>query len=997
MRVWLLLIGAVLTQPGMALGSAFMVAQSESGSLSGVVRDVAGIPLAGVTVEASSPVLIEGSRTAVTDDDGLYKIVGLRSGFYTVTFTRHGFHMLKSEGIEVTSSFNATINASMQIGTVEEAVAVSAGAAPLDTQNVTQKALTTRQAMDTLPSDRTFISFAAMTPGMVVVGGVQNVGGSNPENALMLRIHGSRIGESRLFVDGMSVMSGNGTGGLSLGNFLNNAMAQEIVVSTDAMSAEFELSGVTSNVITRQGSNALHGSFIGRYTSSSLQSENLSDDLIARGLTSSNRIKKIWDVNPSIGGPIVSDRAWIFSSVRHWGTYNYIAGLYEDVDPTALFYTPDLDKPAIQPVWHASGDARLTVQATPRNKIAAYYHVQRSDFGTCLAPTRSTAPSACAHPKNDPQWFGQASWSAPVSPRLLIEAGATITVQSSQGRRDSGVPTDLSAITDTNAAVVPSSWRAPAGGYGGTRNNQSNYRASASLVTGRHALKVGLTLQHQWRITGTEHNNSVNYTFNNGGPSQLTQFAEPATFAERVNYNLGLYAQDQWTVKRLTLNLGLRADFLNSQVDAQHLPAGPLIGERDFPEINDVPNWKDLSPRLGAAYDLFGTGKTALKATLARYINGESYNIARVVNPVESMVSSTTRLWNDRNGNFTPDCDLRDVEENGECGPAADKNFGRMIASTTYDQASAQGFGVRPYNWGVSLNVQHELFPRVSVSAGYFRRWYGNFTVAHNRAVTNADFTTYCVTVLENPRLPGGGGHQQCGFYDVNPGLFGKVDNFITNVSNFGRQEEVFDGFDFTVNARLPSRAVVNGGVSLGRQRTNICYGAEDRSLAFLPTAPGSTAPRTTSFCDIHPPMQPNLKVQAAYPLPWWAIQAAATFQSLPGTQILAQQSTSNQQIRQSLGRNLSSCGEAQICSSRVTLDVLPPGTLYGDRINQIDLRVSKTVRWGRTTIRPTVSVYNLLNASPVLQYRNAYGPTWPAPTTILTARFVDFGVQVDF
>jgi hypothetical protein len=207
----------------------------------------------------------------------------------------------------------------------------------------------------------------------------------------------------------------------------------------------------------------------------------------------------------------------------------------------------------------------------------------------------------------------------------------------------------------------------------------------------------------------------------------------------------------------------------------------------------------------------------------------------------------------------------------------------------------------------------------------------------------------------------------------------------------------VFDGFDFTVNARLTSRAVVNGGMSLGRQRTDICYGVENRSLAFLPTPPGSTAPRTTPFCDIHPPMQPNLKLQAAYPLPWWAIQAAATFQSLPGPQILAQQSTSNQQIRGSLGRNLSSCGEAQICSSRVTLDVLPPGTLYGDRMNQIDLRVSKTVRLGRATIRPTVSVYNLLNASPVLQYRNAYGPTWPAPTTILTARFVDFGVQVDF
>ena len=196
--------------------------------------------------------------------------------------------------------------------------------------------------MDVLPTDRNFTSLASMTPGMQVVGTLQNVGGSDPETRLMLQTHGSRIGESRLLVDGMSVMSGNGTGGVNFGNYLNNAMAQELVVTTDSMSAEFELSGVTSNFVTREGSNAVHGSFTGRYASTALQSNNLSADLIARGLTSGNRIKKIWDVNPSVGGPLIEDRVWMFSSVRHWGTYNYVAGLYNDLDRTALVYTPDL-------------------------------------------------------------------------------------------------------------------------------------------------------------------------------------------------------------------------------------------------------------------------------------------------------------------------------------------------------------------------------------------------------------------------------------------------------------------------------------------------------------------------------------------------------------------------------------------------------------------------------------------------------------------------------
>ena len=998
MRAWILLSCAVLLQPdtARAWGSPALL-HSQGGTISGVVKDPSGTPIPGVTVEVSSPALIEQSRAAVTDEQGRYRIAALPSGTYLVTFASPGFSTIRRENIELSSSFTATVNAEIGVDTVQEAATVSDSAPGIDTQDVSQKAITPRQVMDALPTDRTFISFAALSPGMLVVGGVQNVGGSNPENALMLRLHGSRIGESRLFVDGMSVMSGQSTGGLAFGNFLNNAMAQEIVVKTDSLSAEFELSGVTSNVITRQGSNVLRGSFTGRYTSTGLQGENLTDDLVAQGLTSSNRIDKIWDVNPSVGGPLVKDRAWIFASGRHWGTYRYIAGLYDDLDPTALFYTPDVNSPAIQPVWHASGDLRLTVQATRRNKVDAYYHVQQSDFGTCPAPSRTTAPSACGHSKNVPQWFAQASWTAPISTSVLMEAGATITAQAAMGRRDPGVSSDLPSITESTTAFT---WRAPAGGFGGTRNNQSNYRAAVSYVTTAHSIKVGATLLRLWRRTGSDHNGGVNYTFRNrtegdltsAVPVRLTQFAEPLNFSERVNYNLGLYAQDQWRLGRATINLGVRADFLNTQVDAQHLPAGRLIGERDFAEVGNVPNWRDLSPRLGVAYDLHGNGKTAIKATLARYVAGESYGIARALNPLESTVSSANRAWNDSNGNFTPDCDLAIVTPNGECGAANPLTFGQTVVRTAYDPDLTNGFGVRPYNWSTSVTVQHELFPRVTVGGGYFRRWFGNFHVTQNRAVTNADFAPYCITAPESVRLPGGGGYEVCGFYDVNVGKFGHVDNLITDARKFGTQEDVFDGFDFTFDVRMPGRAFVSGGLSLGRLRTNTCDVIEN--LGLVATA---SAPRATPFCDVRPPMQPNVKIQAVYPLPWWQIQAAATFQSLVGAQLLAQQDTLNAQILPSLRRNLSSCRTAACDEGSIVLDLVPPGTLYGDRINQVDLRVSKTMRVGRVSVRPTVSVYNLLNASPVLQYNNRYNASWPAPTTILMARFVDFGVQVDF
>jgi hypothetical protein len=226
----------------------------------------------------------------------------------------------------------------------------------------------------------------------------------------------------------------------------------------------------------------------------------------------------------------------------------------------------------------------------------------------------------------------------------------------------------------------------------------------------------------------------------------------------------------------------------------------------------------------------------------------------------------------------------------------------------------------------------------------------------------------------------------------VSVAKFGQIDNLITGAEKFGKQEDVYDGFDVTFNTRLANRALLSGGLSLGRQRTNNCYVMDDRSLVFV-----ATSPRSPEFCDVHPPMRPSQTLQAVYPLPWWGIQTAATFQSLPGPEILGQQPTGNALIRPSLGRNLASCGAAPTCNDSLVLDLIPRATLYGDRINQVDIRVSKEWRAGQTLVRPIVSVYNLLNANPVLQYNSRYSALWPAPTAILTARFLDFAVQVQF
>jgi hypothetical protein len=827
---------------------------------------------------------------------------------------------------------------------------------------------------------------------VLVTGVRQNVGGSIPETGMNLVVHGSRASDSLVTVDGMPIINGSGTGGLQYGNYLNNAMAQEITFQTDSHNAEFERASVYSNFIPKDGSNVYRGSFAARYAGEGWQSTNLDQHQIDQGLKSGNRINRIWDINPAGGGPIVKDRMWMFASYRHWGTYNTVAGSFKDQDFSELFYQPSTEQ-NLFPVWHQSAVARLTTQINEKNKVNLYYDWQYTYFGNCFVPSYLTAISACPEFKNVPQYVVQGSWSSPVTNKLLLEAGATVTPQDFHGYRRPGVSQTQFSMTDMLApAGMPTQWGSSPTSYGYNRSTQSNYRAAASYVTGTHNVKVGFALMHAWRYNTQEPNNSVTLTLRAGVPFSITEYATPIQFHETLKYNMGWYAQDQWRIRRLALNYGVRADFLSSRVDAQDIVAGPFTPARHFDSIDNVPNWKDIDPRVGAAYDLFGDGKTALKGHIGRYVVGDSYTIARALNPVQSTVNNVTRTWSDPSGTFNPfnDCDLSNPAANSRypgqvgCGAIGNPLFGQVATRTTnYDPSITTGWGVRPNNWETQFSVQREVVPRVSVYAGYTRRWYSNLFATDNLNVSNSDFTPYCVPVPPDSRLPGGGGGQQCGYFD--PVRVIAPNNLIFNSTKVGGIKDVYDGFDFDVNARLRRNVILSGGVSLGRERVDNCNLKGDLSLSGTGRA---SDPRDDAFCNVTPPFQPLVKGQIAYPLPW-DVNVSATFQSLAGPELRAQYPLTNAIAGPSLGRPFSNVPP--------TVDLVPAGTMYGDRIYQTDLRFSRTFRTGHSVVRPTFSIYNLFNANPVQTYNLTYGSAWLAPTVILQSRFVDFGVQVDF
>jgi len=972
-------------------------AQGQSGTIAGVVRDTSGAVLPGVTVEASSPALIEKVRTAVTDGTGQYKIIDLRPGTYAVSFSLPGFATVRREEVVLTASFTANVNADMKVGGLEETITVSGATPIVDTQNVAKIATASREVMDVLPTDRNFVSFAALTPSVLVTGVRQNVGGSIPETGMNLVVHGSRASDSLIQVDGMPIINGSGSGGLQYGNYLNNALAQEITFQTDAHNAEFERASVYSNFIPKEGSNQYRGFFGARYAGEGWQSANLDDEQKSKGLLSGNRINRIWDINPALGGPILKDRVWIYGSYRHWGTYNTVAGSFKDADFSSFFYTPSTEQ-NLFPVWHQSGAARLTAQINQKNKVNVYYDWQYTYFGNCFVPTYLTAISACPEYKNIPQYIIQASWSSPVTNKLLMEAGGTITPQDFHGYRRDGVSLTQFSVTDPLApSGYPTTWGSSTA-YGANRSDQLNFRGSVSYVTGSHNIKTGFTLMHSWRYTTQEVNNSVALALRAKQPFSLTQYATPIQFHETLNYNAGIYAQDQWRVKRLTMNYGVRLDMLKASVDEQVIESGPFTPQRDFGSTSNVPNWKDIDPRFGIAYDLSGDGKTAIKTSIGRYVIGDSYTIARALNPMQSTVNQVTRTWAAPtgvayNGTYNPydDCDLTNPAANSKrpglvsCGPINNPLFGQVATRTTnYDPEVVEGWHVRPNNWEFQASIQRELVPRVSVYGGYTRRWFGNLFATRNLSVTNADFTHYCIPVPADDRLPTGG-TQQCGLYDVNRVI--APNNLVFNSSQVGGIADVYDGVDFDVNARLRAGLILSGGVSVGRERVDTCNLVDDLSLTQTGTARPND-PRTDEFCNVSPPWSPQWKGQAAYTMPW-NIALSATFQSLLGPELRAQYPLTNQIAGPSLGRPYTGVPP--------TVDLMPVGSLYGDRVYQTDLRFSKQIRYGSTSIRPTVSIYNLFNANPVQTYNTTYGATWLNPTVILQARFIDIGVQIDF
>src|ERR1041384_5049606 len=364
-------------------------------SIAGVVTDASNAVLPGVTVEASSPALIEKVRTVTTDENGRFQVVDLRPGVYSVTFTLTGFKSVVREGLNLPATFTATVNAQMSVGGVEETITVTGESPVVDVQRTAAGTTFSKEVMDAIPTTRMPTSYAVFIPA--VQSNIATAAATGPAiNGLV--VHGSEQFEALMTIDGFDIRNMNNSGGSAFYYYPNQGMTQEVTVTTGAGGADTQMASITTNVIPRDGGNTFAGAFTG--------------------------VKSQCDWNPAAGGPIVQNKVWFWGAYRNWGTTSYSPGMYYSKDPNAWVYQPDLSRPAFGKVKSVSTALRLTWQASQKNKISGFYDYQPfthsyRNFG------RTTTPEATTWSPIRPNDLLQLTWKSTVTTRLLLEAGVT--------------------------------------------------------------------------------------------------------------------------------------------------------------------------------------------------------------------------------------------------------------------------------------------------------------------------------------------------------------------------------------------------------------------------------------------------------------------------------------------------------------------------------------------------------------------------------------------
>lgn len=948
-------------------------------AIAGVVKDTSGAVMPGVTVEAASPALIEKVRAVVSDDRGVYQIVGLSPGKYTVTFTLSGFSVVKREGVELPSNFTATVNAELRVGALEETITVSGATPVVDVKSVAKSETLDRSVLDSVPTGRSAQTAAALVPGVVM--GTPDVAGSNGMNQNASQAHGMAGEQATVLLDGIQLngMCGNG----ATQSYSNTQNYQEIVVQNSGAGADVSAGGVRQNLITRRGGNEFHGSGALAYASGNWQANALSPDLVARGLTKGDSFDKIYDYEAGLGGKIVKDRLWWFAAARR----NEVDTLVADT------FNPDGSQ-GINPQYVKNSSLRLTGQLNSRMQVNGYYDRVWKYIGAAMSGGQ--APTAAIRTSPSPLYDqGQIKWTFAASNKLLIEAGSNHYQAYRTNSYEPGCPCyglaygspawlanvthrDLSLGTLTNAAPIGPTTQDPTRRF---------FDGAVTYVTGSHNVKFGVQDQKGFETFAYDKNGDLELNYQNGVPTSATVFNTPVRYSNSMDAFWGVYGQDTWTTRRFTINVGLRWENFAASIPAEVVGPGRFVGQRNYGG-DTFPTWKSVNPRLGVVYDLSGDGRTAVKFGVNKYQTQLTDGLTNAYNPIRNQ--SATVTWNDLNGDGiaeTNELNLAQLPAGfGNVAPGCSVIATPGVVPCSNSQLDPNRN--RGYNVQYSVGVQREVMPRVSVNANYFHTEFYDLGMTYNALQSKADYTPVSIaSPLDGSVIT---------MYNVSSAARTRVLNLLTNDPG---AKKWTNALEFGFSARLSGGAVVFGGVSM------------DRTIQIACDDP--TNPNNLLYCDqssSNIPWLVNGKLSGSLPLRY-GITLGASFQTYKyligganvgnvtanyGTQWLITPTT------RYAANCVGPCTPGALVDPGMTVaslsvPLVAPATESTDRIYQLDINVGKWIPVGRAKVQPEISVFNALNSLAAYGFRsyNFTTTSYFQPSTILPPRILRLGIQV--